>query len=1005
MKQKLLIFLMLFLGAQISFAQNIVVKGKVTSADDGTTLPGVSIVVKGTSQGVTTNIDGEYQIAVSGEDAILEYTFIGLKRQSIVVGKNSTIDVVMKSDLVGLDEVIVMGYGSFSKESLTGAVEVVKSDKFAMLPAASLENALQGGVTGLLMSNGDGQPGAAASINIRGIGSINASSEPLYVIDGIPVQSQDISPTNFSNDGQSSSIMSTLNPNDIKSISILKDASATAIYGSRGANGVIIITTKNGGTGKAKINFSAQVGVSNNAYNNLNEGINAAQYKELFVEGWVNTGSYTEESATELFYDYFPADTYNADTDWMDEIYNPGITQQYSLDASGGDDKIRYFASIGYYDQEGVILGTDFKRYSSRLNLTADITKKLSVTNNITLGYTKSNGSEDKTAWNNPMHNGFMCPAVVPIYDENGDYFGDHTIVGMEGNNPVGNQLYDVRWQKQMRVIDNISASYKILDELTFKTAWSVDVINVNEFQWLNPDWGGAASVSGRGTEGTATSVNWIGTQTLNYNKTFKTDHSFDALLGYEAQKYDKRSLSATAEGYANSKLKTLANAANPTANSSTGTGYSFLSSFSRFSYNYKGKYYATASFRRDGSSRFGADNRWGNFWSVGSSWYVSKEDFMKSASWLNNMKLRASYGVTGNASIGNFESLALYGYGYAYDGIAGSAPDNIGNTDLTWETQGTLDLGMDISVFDRVNATVTYFRRENTDLLLQKPLSTTTGFSETMQNVGDMLNTGWEFEANGAIIKGGEVNWDMGFNVTFLKNEVTKLDEDISDLSYLHSEGHDYYEYYLIEWAGVNPETGAAQWYTDDTKTEITEKRSSANRVFNKKSGTPSFFGGLNSSVSYKGFNLSAQIVFVWDKYIFDNQIKGVESDGQRAPRSTNLYAFENRWTTPGEETEVPIFMWGNSSSSNYNYSTRHLYDATYARLRDLTLSYSFNPSVTKRLKVSSLSVFAKANNYLTWVRDHDNLHIDPEAGQSGYSNGTVPKNKSINLGVNIGF
>ncbi len=986
-------------------AQGFSVKGKVTSADDGTTLPGVSIVVKGTSVGVTTDINGEYQIMVPNKDAILNFSFVGFKLQDFKVANNTVINVALESDLVGLDEVVVVGYGSFSKESLTGSVEVVKSEKFEMLSSASLENALQGAVSGVMMSNGDGQPGAAASINIRGIGSINASSEPLYVIDGIPVQSQDISPTDYSNDGQSSSIMSTLNPNDIKSVSVLKDASATAIYGSRGANGVIIITTKNGRSGKAKINASAQVGVSTNAYNNLNESINAAQYQELFVDGWVNTGSYTEDEATDLFYDYFPADTYNADTDWMGEIYNPATTQQYSVDASGGTDKMSYFASIGYYDQEGVILGTDFKRYSSRLNLTADVTEKLKITNNITLGYTTANGSEDKTAWDNPMHNGFMCPAVVPIYDENGDYFGDHTIVGMDGNNPVGNQLFDERWQKQTRIIDNFSASYKIFNELTFKTAWSVDLVNVNEFEWKNPDWGSYADVSGQGTEGTGNSVNWIGTQTLNYNKVFAEDHSFDVLLGYEAQKYEKRTTYAVAQGYANSKLKTLANAANAIESSSSGTGYSFLSAFSRLSYNYKRKYYATASYRRDGSSRFGEDNRWGNFWSIGGSWYINKEDFMKDASWLNNLKLRASYGVTGNASIGNFESLALYGYDYEYDGVAGSAPDNIGNTDLTWETQGTLDLGIDISVFDRVNASLTYFRRENTDLLLDRPLSTTTGFSETMQNVGDMLNSGWEIEANGTLVKGEDFNWDMGVNLTFIKNEVTKLDEDIASTAFLHSEGHDFNEFYLIQWAGVNPETGAAQWYTDETKTEITETRSSASRVQTGYSGTPSCFGGLNTSVSYKGFSLSAQVVFVLDKYLFDNQIKGVESDGQRAPRSTNLYAFENRWTTPGEETELPIFKWGNSSSSNYKYSTRYLYDATYARLRDLTLTYSFTPEVAKLLKVSSLSVYAKANNYITWTRDRDRLHIDPEAGQSGYVNGTVPKSKSISFGVNIGL
>ncbi len=986
-------------------AQGFLVKGKVTSAEDGTTLPGVSIVVKGTSVGVTTDINGEYQINVPNDDAVLNFSFVGFKLQDFKVAENSIVNIALESDFVGLDEVVIVGYGTMSKESLTGSVDVVKSEKFEMLPAASLENALQGAVSGVMMSNGDGQPGAAASINIRGIGSINASSEPLYVIDGIPVQTQDVSPTDFSNEGQSSSIMSTLNPNDIKTLSVLKDASATAIYGSRGANGVIIITTKSGRSGKAKINASAQVGVATNAYNNLNKSINAAQYKELFIEGWVNAGSYTEDEATDLFYDYFPADTYNADTDWMGEIYNPATTQQYSIDASGGNDRMSYFASVGYYNQEGVVLGTDFERYSSRLNLTADLTDRLRITNNITLGYTKANGSQDKTAWDNPMHNGFMCPAVVPIYDENGDYFGDHTIVGMDGNNPVGNQLYDERWQKQLRVIDNITASYKILDNLTFKTAWSIDMVNVNEFEWKNPDWGSYADVSGQGTEGTGNSLNWIGTQTLNYNTEINEDHSLDVLLGYEAQKYELRSSYAVAQGYANGKLKTLANAANAISASSSGTGYSFLSAFSRLSYNYKHKYYGSASYRRDGSSRFGADNRWGNFWSVGASWYMNKESFLKDVDWLNNLKLRASYGVTGNASIGNFESLALYGYSYEYDGIAGSAPDNIGNSDLTWETQGTLDLGIDVSVFDRVNASVTYFRRENTDLLLDRPLSTTTGFSSTMQNVGDMLNTGWEIEANGSIIKGDNFTWDMGFNLTFIKNEVTKLDEDIASTAFLHSEGHDFNEFYLIEWAGVNPETGAAQWYTDGTKTEVTETRSAASRVQTGKSGTPTCFGGLNTSVSYKGFTLSAQAVFVLDKYLFDNQIKGVESDGQRAPRSTNLYAFENRWTTVGEESELPIFKWGNSSSSNYKYSTRYLYDATYARLRDVTLTYSFTPELAKKLKLSTLSVYAKANNYITWVRDRDRLHIDPEAGLSGYVNGTVPKNKSISLGFKIGL
>ncbi len=1004
MKRPLLILMLFFFGMQMIFAQGKVITGKVTSSEDGLAIPGATITVIGTVTGITTNFDGNYELTVQGSDVILKFSFIGYKSQEIPVGQSSTIDVVLEPDLFGLDEVVVIGYGTSSKEALTGAVETVGAEKLKMLPAASLESALQGGVTGLLMSSGDGQPGAGSQISIRGIGSINASSQPLYVIDGIPVQSNDVSPTNFSNNGLSSTVMSTINPNDIKNISILKDASATAIYGSRGANGVIIITTKGGSSGKSKINFSAQTGVSDQAYNNLRQGLNAAQYKELFIEGYVNRGE-TEAVATARFDLWFP-EAATTDTDWIDEVYNPGVTQQYNLDVSGGNDKISFFASAGYYNQEGVVIGTNFERFSSRLNLVAKLTDKLTITNNITIGNTSAKGSEDRTSWNNPMHNGFMCPPVVPLYDEDGLYYGDHLIVGMDGNNPVGGQFDNERWQKQTRIMDNITASYKILDELTFKTAWSFDLVNVSEFQYLNTRYGGARLEGGRGSEGKVNSLNWIGTQTLNYNKVLGEDHSIDVLLGYEAQKYDSRSLRATAEGYPNPYLRTLSNAANPILSTSSGSSYSFLSMFSRFSYSYKSKYYATASYRRDGSSRFGEDSRWGHFWSLGGSWRVTQEDFMEDLTWLNNLKLRASYGITGNASIGNFDALALYGFGNDYDQTPGSTPSNIGNPLLTWEGQSTLDVGIDLLAFDRFSATITYFNRKNNDLLLDRPLSATTGFSENTQNVGDMLNKGLELEVNAILINSTDFKWDLGFNITWLKNEVTRLDEPISDGAFLHTEGHDYYEFYLYQWAGVNAMTGAAMWYVDETKTTTTENvRGESNKVLIGKSATPTSFGGLNTNISYKGFKLSAQLAFVWDKYITDNQGGGIESDGARAPRSTDLYAFENRWTTPGEETIYPIFVWGNSSRSNEKKSTRFLYDATYVRLRDITLSYNFNSSVTDRLKMSSLSVFARANNYLTWVREPDRLQIDPEAGQNGVVNGIVPKTKSISIGINVGF
>ncbi len=1006
MKRILTIFLLFFLGMNISFAQGRIITGTVTSSEDGTTLPGVTVMVMGTSTGVTTDIDGHYQLTVPGTDAILKFSFIGFKSQQFTVGQSSSLNVALELDLVGLEEVVVIGYGTSTKEALTGAVEVVEADKMEMMPVATLENALQGGVSGLMMANGDGQPGANAEIQIRGMGSINASSQPLFVIDGIPVQSGSVSPTNFGNDGQSSTVMSTINPNDIASLSVLKDASATAIYGSRGANGVIIITTKGGKAGKAKVNFSAQTGFSNNAYNNLQEPLNAAQYKDLFITGYTNRGE-DYATAESRFNAWFPEAAKGVDTDWIDEIYNTGMTQQYNVDVSGGAKGISYFASIGYFDQEGVVIGTDFERFTSRLNIKADLTDKLSITNNITLGRTTANGSIDATSWANPMHNGYMIPAVVPVYDENGLFYAGHADIIMDGSNPVGGQLEDDRWQKQTRIMDNLTASYKLRPDLTFKSAWSFDLIGVHEFAYKNARYGGSRLVGGSASEGSQNTVNWIGTQTLNYNKLFGDKHSFDALLGYEAQHFDSREISASAEGFPNPTLRTLSNAANPMTANSSGTSYSFASMFSRFTYNYDGKYYATASFRRDGSSRFGEDSRWGNFWSLGGSWRVTQEDFMSDINWINDLKLRVSYGITGNASIGNFAAMATYGFGNDYDSNPGSSPSSIGNPFLTWESQSTLDIGMDIFVFDKISATVSYFNRKNSDLLLDRPLSLTTGFDGNLQNVGDMLNTGVEIEMSAQIINKEDFKWDLGFNVTFLKNEVTRLDEDIIWRPYKHSEGHDYNEFYMWHYAGVNSETGAALWYEDETLTTTTENIKEADRMFTGKSGTPGSFGGLNTNISYKGFSLSAQIVFVWDKWVFNNQAKGIESDGTRSPRSTNLYTYENMWRNPGDITTVPIFIWGNSSKSNTNYSTRFLYDATYIRVRDLTLAYTFEKSVTDKLNITNLKVFAKANNFLTWTRDDgmNPYQYDPESPANGYVNGLVPKTKSITFGVNVGF
>ncbi len=990
------IFTMLFVSSLV-FSQKKIT-GNVSYANGP--LPAANIVVKNSTIGVNSDFDGNYSINVNTGD-VLVFSFLGMISQEIIVKNQTRIDVVLKEDSAELEEVVVIGYGTSSKESLTGAVEVVKAEKFEMAPTSSLENSLQGTVTGLQMSSSDGQPGANAEVRIRGIGSFNASSSPLYVIDGIPVVTGSLSVTDFGNDGQSSNVMSTINPNDIASVSVLKDASATAIYGSRGANGVILITTKSGKSGKAKINFSSQMGFSDPAYNNLHKPMNEEDYHTLFIEGYTNGGK-TVAYAQNLYDNYYPNP---ADTNWLDAIERSGVTQQYNLDVSGGGNGITYFASASYYDQEGIFIGTNFKRYSSRLNLTAEVTDKLTITNNITIGETSSSGATAGTSYDNPIYGAYLVPASVPILNDEGLYYNGHVGFMIGGANPVGKLLEDERWMKQTRIIDNISASYKLLENLTFKSAWSFDIINIHEFEFDNARYGDGRRVGGRANEANIKNVNWIGTQTLNYNKLFGNKHNFDALLGYEAQKAAQRSMEAKAEGYPNPLLRTLANAANPTLATSSATEYSFLSMFSRFSYNYDSKYYATFSYRRDGSSRFGVDKRWGNFVSVGGAWRVNQEEFMADTDWLNELKLRVSYGITGNAGIGNFDSMSLYGFGYDYAGIPGSAPSNIGNPILTWEGQNTLDIGFDLSIFNRISTTVTYFSRNNTDLLLNRPLSPTTGFDANLQNVGDMQNKGLEIEVNAQLVESSNFSWNLGANITLMKNKVTKLDEPILEsYGFRREEGRDFYEYYMTQWAGVDSQTGRGLWYTDKTQTTTTTNYNDAERVYTGKSATPDFFGGVNTSIKHKGFELSAQVVFVWNKYIYDYPAFVLSGDGRYTPRSTYQWNFDNRWTTPGQEALNPQFVWGNRTLSNSKNSTRALYNASYFRLRDVTLAYNLSDDLIKKLDISSVKLYIKGNNMLTWVREK-NLHLDPETGVDGIVNGLTPKTKTITIGVNVAF
>jgi TonB-linked SusC/RagA family outer membrane protein len=529
--------------------------------------------------------------------------------------------------------------------------------------------------------------------------------------------------------------------------------------------------------------------------------------------------------------------------------------------------------------------------------------------------------------------------------------------------------------------------------------------LNYQEFYFRNGRYGDGRNLNGYGVESTRNILNWIGTQTLNYSKSFNNLHNISLLGGYEAQRSGTRSVITEGNDFAHPSLRTLASAATPTGVSSTLTEFGFTSVFARANYNLAEKYFISGSIRNDASSRFGINNRNGTFWSVGLAWRLDQEDFLQSSSLINTLKLRASYGVLGNAGIGNYEHIGTFTFsGIDYDGNPGGAPGQIGNPDLTWEKNTTFNVGVDFGILNnRLDGTLEYFTRGSDALLLDVPISRTTGFSSKTQNFGSLENKGLEITLNANIIQTRNLQWSIGGNFTFIKNRITKLDEEFIDGTKLRREGEDYQAYYLAEWAGVDPENGSPLWYTDSTLTTTTSDFADAERFLNGKTATPSTYGGFNTRIAWKGLSLNLQFTHAWDTWIYDDTAWVTQGDGRFTPRSqTNLVL--DRWQQAGDITDVPKFSWGNGSGSNSQNTTRWLHDGTHIRLRNFTLAYNLPAALLANVKMRSARVYVRGINAFTWTREK-NLYLDPETAFSGVINSPVPNMKTFSVGIDIGL
>lgn len=1007
MKQILQSLFILLFFATGAMAQNRTISGTVTGKDDGLPIPGVSVRVPGTQNGTSTGPTGKYSITVGTGVTSIQFSSIGYLESTEKISGSTVINVQMVTSAKGLSEVVVTGYGTQKRSSTTGSIGQVGGKEVEDKPYTSVDQALQGRVAGLQSVGGSGQPGGLQQIRIRGIGSISAGSDPLYVVDGVPINSGDLS--RFSTTGNA---LAGINPNDIESINVLKDASAAAIYGARAANGVIVITTKSGHAGKTRIRVDAEYGsVKPSQLRAAQTPLNTDQYRELTGEGLLNNPQYvsqyglTTDNINQFVDDNFGTGS-GISTDWIKEVTRTGRQQQYNVSADGGDQKTQFHVGAGYFKQQGTVIASDFNRYSTAFSVRHKATDKLSFGANFTLGETGVNGPSNGGAYSNPVGSAYFLPPYLSPYNADGTLNLDQSQFS-SNYNPIANAQMNKASNHQFKGIGSLNGEYKILPNLKFTSKIGVDVSTLEEDNYWNPDYGDGQGYNGLSSRYYTRYFNWVATNLLEYHFDLHNDNTWVANIkgGYEAQKSKYYDVSVTTTGLPSNLNITVPSAgSSPLEALGTNSDYSFASILALGDVSYKGKYVLSGSFRRDGSSRFGENNRYGSFGSVGASWNVQEEDFIKDINWISLLKLRGSYGTVGNAAISNYGARPLYSYGANYLGVGGISPSSVGNPALTWETNKTADVGLDVSVFkDRLSLTFDWYNRQSNNLLLAQPLSPTSGYTSFTNNVGSMRNRGYEVALSGTPLIIGDFKWNAAFNISHNTNKILSLvnDKDQVNGAFVRRVGYDFQSFYLRQWAGVDPATGSALWYTDETRSATTTVYSQAKQVLSK-SASPKYFGSFTSDFSYKGFGLSGLLYYNFGNYIQDPWARYFQSDGYD-PSDNRVASQLERWQKPGDITNVPKYIYNNSTSSS-SASSRFLYKGDYIRLREVTLSYNFQPSVLTKLKIASLKIYARGTNLFTWVKD-DNLPYDPETYVTGQTNLDVYMPKTYTIGLNVGF
>jgi TonB-linked SusC/RagA family outer membrane protein len=969
-------------------------------------LIGANVVVPGTTQGTVTDFDGHFSLTVA-DGSNLQISMVGFETLT-VKARSGKMNIEMKELTQLMDEVVVTGYGVTRKAAFTGAAQVVGSEEMTKRVDANFMKSLEGSVAGLQVNNGTGQPGAFASTTIRGRGSANSGTEPLFVVDGVPIYTDQMGGWT----DMEISPLANINPNDIESVTVLKDATATAIYGARAANGVIVISTKKGKQGKTRFNFSAKYGQSFVA--NVNPEyrmVDLDKYKEVWTEGYINSGEASNQAEAYALLKQNAQDWYNTDIDavnsidWLDLILQNGQIQEYNIDLQGGNESLRHFASLGYYENEGVLIGSGLKRYTGRLNLDGE-SGRIGYGISINAGLSDIDNIPNNSSYTHPIVMAYDTRPFQQPYDPDGSY-------GMYKDgfyNPVA--LYDkekgdIKNQKTITAIINPYFTYRIMDGLTWKTNAGLSLIDVNEFYFsglYNPEYGNDG-MNGERVLNRATIYNI--TNTLNYNHSFESVHSLNAMIGQEAQKTTQSGIAAEATNYPSDVVIELINASTPKNAESTYRASTLSSFFVNGEYNYDNKYYGSASFRYDASSRFGTNNRWAPFWSVGAKYRLTQEAFMENTkSWLTDLTVRGSYGTVGNQDIVRkyYPYMGLYEFGYSYNSNPGAIPTQIYSPDLKWETVKKADIGINAVLFDRLSLELDFYNQRTSDMIFEVPLSYTTGFPSVMKNIGEMENSGIEFLVNAVLIQSKDFTWNARFSGTVNRNKIIALatDKPIESSWWIRKAGEAYHTFYLPVYAGVDPQTGEGLFYRKAGSTETTTHINEAEQQI-VGSADPKFYGGIGTSITFKGFDLSLDGSFSQGAKVFNRGLRFDLMCGHYELGPVAEYVYKYRWQSPGDVTQVPKFVAGGNTDLGTS-STRFLMSASYFRMKAINLGYTLPRSVAKALTVDNLRIFGTVDNLFTLTAS-DFIGFDPQATADGFQQWTYPIPTSVIFGVNVSF